>query len=247
MITIGNFFFRYRNLLFPVFALTIFIPSPPLFSETVFGNDYYLIPLIAGLTIAILGQIVRAATIGLKYIVRGGKNKKVYAKELVTDGIFNHCRNPLYVGNMLMLSGVGMLSNSLYFVVFVTPVFLFIYQAIVVAEENFLKNKFGEPYNVYCEQVNRWAPQLKGLINTFESMQFNWRQYIVMEYNTIYLLILSVYLVLLTHHPEMVWWDVNDKIRVSFIVISIATVLYLFVRYLKKSKRLNADYHNRKL
>ena len=77
-------------------------------------------------------------TIGLAYIIRGGKNKKVYAEDLVTTGIFAHCRNPLYVGNILMLAGVGILSNSLLYVVIMIPFFLFVYQAIVLAEENFL-------------------------------------------------------------------------------------------------------------
>ena len=56
MIAIGNFFFKYRNLLFPIFALSIFIPSPSLFSEKLFGENYHIIPLVAGLCIAILGS-----------------------------------------------------------------------------------------------------------------------------------------------------------------------------------------------
>src|SRR5688572_9921162 len=116
MVQIGNFFFKYRNLLFPIFALTIFIPSPELFTRETFGENYHLVPAVLGISIAIFGQVVRAATIGLKYIKRGGLDKKVYAENLVTDGIFNHCRNPLYVGNILMLSGVGILSNSLFFI-----------------------------------------------------------------------------------------------------------------------------------
>lgn len=71
-ITIGNFFFKYRNLLFPIFALIIF-PFPPLFSKSVFGEDAYLIAVSLGLTIAFSGQLIRAVTIGLKYIVRGVK------------------------------------------------------------------------------------------------------------------------------------------------------------------------------
>jgi protein-S-isoprenylcysteine O-methyltransferase Ste14 len=112
MIAIGNFFFKYRNLLFPVIILlVIFIPSPPVFTEKVFGPTYYWIPVIAGIAIALFGQLIRAVTIGLKYMVRGGKNKEVYAEDLVTEGIFNHCRNPLYVGNILMLMGAGLISN----------------------------------------------------------------------------------------------------------------------------------------
>src|SRR5215218_9041125 len=124
MISIGNFFFKYRNWLFIILYLLLFVPSPKLFPEEKFGSQYYLWPLAIGLIITITGQLIRGATIGLAYIIRGGKDGKVYAEELVTAGIFNHCRNPLYVGNILMLLGVGLLSNSLLYVVVVMPLFL---------------------------------------------------------------------------------------------------------------------------
>ena len=146
MITIGNFFFKYRNWLFIILYLLLFIPSPPIFSSADFGEHYWLWPLIIGLVITISGQAIRGATIGLAYIIRGGRGGKVYAEELVTTGIFAHCRNPLYVGNILMLLGVGILANSLIYLLVVMPVFLFIYQSIVLAEENFLRQKFGQVF-----------------------------------------------------------------------------------------------------
>src|SRR6478752_4258237 len=111
MIAIGNFFFKYRNFLFIFLYLALFIPSPQIFRESVLGPDYYLYPLIIGLSVTIIGQLIRGVTIALAYIVRGGKDKKVHADDLVTEGFFNHCRNPLYVGNILMLVGVGILIN----------------------------------------------------------------------------------------------------------------------------------------
>src|SRR5436190_21364890 len=158
MIKIGNFFFKYRNILFIFLYLLLFIPSPDLFSPEVFGPSYYIWPIIIGLLITVTGQAIRGATIGLAYIVRGGKEGKVYAEDLVTSGIFNHCRNPLYVGNVLMLFGVGVLSNSLLYVAVFIPFFLFVYQAIVLAEENFLRKKFGARYDQYTKSINRWLP-----------------------------------------------------------------------------------------
>ena len=55
--------------------------------------------------IAMSGLAVRGVVIGLAYIKRGGLNKKVYAANLVTEGMFSVCRNPLYVGNMLIYTG----------------------------------------------------------------------------------------------------------------------------------------------
>jgi protein-S-isoprenylcysteine O-methyltransferase Ste14 len=238
MIRIGNFFFRYRNFLFLFLYLALFIPSPPLFAEQLFGPYYYLWPVTIGLMVTISGQLIRGATIGLAYIIRGGNKGKVYAEDLVTTGIFNHCRNPLYVGNILMLCGVGILSNSLLYVVIFIPFFLFVYQAIVLAEENFLRSKFGEQYNRYCSNVNRWVPDLRGIGRTFNSMQFKWRRWILKEYNTQYIWLSGITLILLFKYPELT--NHNEQVRnlLLAIILPCLLALYLFVRYLKKSGKM---------
>ena len=235
MISIGNFFFKYRNWLFIILYLLLFVPSPPLFSENVFGPNYYLYPIILGLLITITGQLIRGATIGLAYIVRGGKEGKVYANELVTQGIFNHCRNPLYVGNILMLLGVGVLSNSLLYVAVIMPLFLFIYQAIVLAEENFLRNKFKASFDNYCARVNRWIPSLKGIGATFSSMHFKATRWVLKEYNTQYIWLTGIVLILLFKYPQLTNFDEERRNTLLAIILPVLLFLYLLVRYLKKS------------
>lgn len=238
MISIGNFFFRYRNFLFLFLYLALFIPSPPLFSQEGFGTGYFLWPVILGLLITVSGQLIRGATIGLAYIIRGGKEGKVYAEELVTSGIFNHCRNPLYVGNILMLCGVGVLSNSLLYVAVFIPFFLFVYQAIVLAEEKFLRNKFGEQYDRYTKAVNRWLPDLNGISSTFNSMQFRWRRWILKEYNTQYIWLTGITLILLFKYPEITNGDSRLRNMLLAIILPLLGFAYLFVRYLKKSGKM---------
>ena len=238
MIQIGNFFFKYRNLLFILLYLALFIPSSPIFSPEVFGPTYFLWPITIGLIVTITGQLIRGATIGLAYIIRGGKDGKVYAEDLVTEGIFNHCRNPLYVGNILMLAGVGILSNSLLYILVFIPFFLFVYQAIVLAEENFLRGKFGEKFNQYCKKVNRWIPDLRGVGKTFTGMHFKWRRWILKEYNTQYVWLSGITLILLFKYPELTNNDTGLRNTLLIIILSLLLLLYLFVRYLKKSGKM---------
>jgi protein-S-isoprenylcysteine O-methyltransferase Ste14 len=238
MISIGNFFFRYRNFLFMFLYVALFIPSAPLFSPKVFGENYFIWPVVLGLIITVSGQLIRGATIGLAYIIRGGKEGKVYAEELVTRGIFNHCRNPLYVGNILMLCGVGVLSNSLLYVAVFIPFFLFVYQAIVLAEENFLRNKFGEQYDRYAKAVNRWVPSLKGISATFKSMEFKWRRWILKEYNTQYIWLSGITLILLLKYPQITNGDERLRNILLAIILPLLGFAYLFVRYLKKSGKM---------
>jgi hypothetical protein len=83
MVQLGNFLFRNRNGIFPFFYLILFIPSPEIFTNPV-------IAMGIGFSISLLGQLIRVITIGLAYIMRGGRNRRVYADDLVTTGIFAH-------------------------------------------------------------------------------------------------------------------------------------------------------------
>ena len=101
MLSIGNFFFKYRNQAFPLIIVTLFVAAPP--AATVLGSaTLEQWKDAAALLIVFAGLILRATVIGYAYIKRGGLNKRVYAKDLVTEGMFGVCRNPLYVGNMLI-------------------------------------------------------------------------------------------------------------------------------------------------
>ena len=105
-VVIGNFLFRHRNALFPFACVLLLLPGPPLFA-----NPFAAVGV--GAVVATMGQLVRVATIGLRYIVRGGRGGRVYADDLVTDGMYRLCRNPMYVGNVLLVIGLAMAANSL--------------------------------------------------------------------------------------------------------------------------------------
>lgn len=235
MVKVGNFLFHYRNILFPVFYLALFIPAPNIFPN-------FLTPIVLGLVIALLGQKIRIVTIGLVYIIRGGRNRKIYAEELVHEGIFSHCRNPLYLGNVLELFGLGIMSNSLIFIIVVFPLFLFFYQAIVLAEENFLFNKFGEQFSEYLKKVNRWVPKLNGIVNTIKSMRFNWRRVLIKEYNSTFIWTLAATLLILkNYHSHFPIEKFNANLHYFIIVILFLILCYLVIRYLKKSGKIVGD------
>jgi protein-S-isoprenylcysteine O-methyltransferase Ste14 len=235
MIEIGNFFFKYRNFLFIFLYLALFIPSPQIFTEDALGEDYYFYPLISGLLITVFGQLIRGVTISLAYIVRGGSDKKVYAEQLVTEGVFNHCRNPLYVGNILMLVGVGILINSLLFICVFIPLFLFIYQAIVLAEENFLRKKFGPQFNAYCARVSRWMINFRNISKTVLSMYFNGKRWLIKEYNTQTVWLLGIIVILLFRYPQLTDGDTDIRNRIFVVCCILLAIYYGSIRYLKKS------------
>lgn len=181
-IAVGDFLFKWRDMVFPL----IFIPMAAFIRPVLFmGDERADWALDAfGLLVGLSGQLIRAIVIGLAYIKRGGKDKKIFANTLVVQGVFAHCRNPLYVGNFLMIVGLAILHNSPWMYLVVIPIFAWAYWCIVMAEERFLCGKFGPEYQAYCRTVNRFIPSLKGLRTTLGSMEFDWARLVRKEYGT---------------------------------------------------------------
>src|SRR4030095_529528 len=134
---LGRIFFKYRNLLFPVVMLALAFGTPPRLFRDDPRADAWLDA--AGIFLAIVGQLIRVATIGLQYIVRGGKNKEVYAEKLVVGGIFAHCRNPLYLGNILGLVGMMLVHHGVWMYAIGLTYFVVAYASIISEEERFLR------------------------------------------------------------------------------------------------------------
>ena len=125
--------------------------------------------------------------------------------------------------------------NSLIFMVVFIPLFLFIYQAIVLAEENFLRNKFGAQFEVYCARVNRWWINFNGLARTINSMAFNGKRWLIKEYNTQTIWLLGIVVILLYYYPQLTGYDEVLRDRIGVTALVVLTIYYLTIRYLKKS------------
>ena len=235
MIQIGNFFFRYRNALFPaIYALLVF-KSRPLLAD-------YTLAWFLGFLVAFTGQLLRAVTIGFEYIIRGGRGRQVYAEHLVQGGVFAHCRNPLYLGNFLVLLGVGLAANSLLFLATAIPFFVFAYAAIIAAEENYLRTKFGQEFNDYCARVNRLLPNVSGMRGTLSGMEYNWRRLLTAEYGSTYSWVSAMLVVALKN--QWLYRAYGSSYFVTVLLLSalvLVTAAYAVLRLLKKRGILNAS------
>lgn len=237
LVRYGNFMFRWRNTIFPVVLLTLFFTFRPAWPGGDEQRDNWLD--LAGVLIAFTGQALRIAVIGYKYIVRGGKHQRVYAEDLVTSGFFAHARNPLYLGNILVLLGLFVVHNSPWVYAIGVPFFLLGYIAIVAAEEHFLRGKFGAAYDAYCRDVPRWIPRLGGLSRSLEGIPFNWRRVILKEYGSTYAWLGGAIVLMVAdtlsyrsygtraQYLNTLWWCAG-----------ILSVLYVTARWLKLSRRL---------
>jgi protein-S-isoprenylcysteine O-methyltransferase Ste14 len=239
LVRYGNFLFKYRDQVFPAVLLALFLFTRPHWPG---GRDDYDGTLdLIGFCVALLGQTLRAAVVGYAYIIRGGRDKKVYAEELVTRGFFNHSRNPLYVGNLLILFGLLIIWNAPIAYIIGVPFFVVGYVAIVAAEEAFLRRKFGAEYDAYAARVPRWWVRLGGFRESMEGMEFNWRRVVIKEYGSAAYWVAGAFALMLADSLVYQPWSAH-RARNTLLVIGIALVVALWgwARWLKKSKRLRA-------
>ncbi len=175
IVRFGHLMFRTRNALFPLTLVLLVLTSTP---QLPFGSarlDRWFDAV--GVILALLGQTCRALAIGsVDNIRRGGQRKRIAAETLIRSGIYAHTRNPLYLGNLIILSGLLLIANCRWWYMLVWPGFLGIYYAIVCAEEEFLSRKFGQAYRDYIQAVNRFLPTLTGLRQSLAHSSFAWRR-----------------------------------------------------------------------
>jgi protein-S-isoprenylcysteine O-methyltransferase Ste14 len=223
LVKFGNFIFHYRNFLFPVFYAALFIPSAPLFNQVETS-------VIIGSVIIALGILTRCITIGLVYIIRGGVKRQIYAEKLVTGGIYQVCRNPMYLGNILLILGFGFFANSILFLSVFFPVFCLFYLAIIKAEENFLSYKFGEEFVQYCQQTNALFPNITKIGQAFADHEFHFKRVLAKEYNSLFLYSIGI-LALLFYHKLVL-------LNTVLIIFGILLIIYLATKWAKKKKML---------
>ena len=145
-----NFLFTYRSYTPIPFLIVMLIYARPTITS-----------IVIGLIMAALGESVRFW--GVSYA--GSETRTtgtVGGSQLVTSGPYSHVRNPLYVGNILMYVGVGVMSNALmpYLPLVALAYFIFQYTGIVSLEEEYLARTFSN-WSEYKEGVGRFVPKLR--------------------------------------------------------------------------------------
>ncbi len=199
MVVLGNFLFRYRNKLFPLIIVLLFLIAVP--PTHLFGSLYYEnIKDVVALLIVLAGLGIRSMVLGYTPIRLGGVNKLVYADRLIENAMFKLCRNPLYVGNMFIYSGVFIMHGDPMVILLGIGSYLFIYQCIILAEEAYLRNQFGNAYDAYCQQTPRWIPQLSRFRDATAGIPFSTKRALVKGYATIASALSTVCVILLYEH-----------------------------------------------
>jgi protein-S-isoprenylcysteine O-methyltransferase Ste14 len=147
---LSQLLFKYRS----------YTPIPFVIVMLIFHNAT-LTSILVGLFVALIGEAFRFW--GVSYAgSETRRTKKVGGSFLVISGPFAHLRNPLYLGNILIYTGIGIMSMALfpYLQIIALVYFYFQYRVIILGEEEYLHKTYGKQFENFVKNVPRLIPRI---------------------------------------------------------------------------------------
>ena len=75
---------------------------------------------------------------------------------IITTGPYRYSRNPSYVSLTMLYLGIAIAADSVWVLAALVPVLLVMHYGVILREEQYLAEKFGEAYLQYKRSVRRW-------------------------------------------------------------------------------------------
>jgi len=123
--------------------------------------------VFVGLTVAALGQVFRIYAAGFIH-----KNK-----QLATNGPYALVRHPLYLGNILILTGFSIAASNLYVWIGVILFFVIWYPAAIAYEDSKLESIFEDEWRTWSKNIRavipgrfKWADLKSDGWDTYQSL-----------------------------------------------------------------------------
>ena len=230
----GEWLFRWRSYL-PLVLIALIIPALQEFSYPFGSHSYDLIWEMFCFIISLLGLLIRCYTIGYTPKGTSGRNTKSQkADSLNTSGIYSITRNPLYLGNFFMILGVTMFLRVWWVPVIYALVFWLYYERIIMAEESFLTNKFGEVYKDYISYKPAFIPDFSQWQTPV--LSFSLRNVLKREHSGLFGVIVAfTFLEFVGDYIEK-GYVVFDPVWTAIFIFGL--LVYITLRTLKKKTRL---------
>ena len=186
----GNFLFKYRS--YTPIPLALYI---------LYNSHLEIQNVLIGFILIAIGESLRMWAVSYA----GGitRTTNVGAPSLCTSGPYGYTRNPLYIGNMVIYSGVVFVAGSLNILsmLIVTWAFFIIqYYLIINLEQNTLIDIFGKEYKNYMNNVPIFFPRLTSWKNKDKYVPMKFSKTIKTEKRTLQNIILLILIIYFKHY-----------------------------------------------
>jgi protein-S-isoprenylcysteine O-methyltransferase Ste14 len=182
MVKHGHQMFRWRSYLPLLLIGPLFIAfKESVYIENLVGDKTEDLWVLFCFILSLTGLAVRWVTVGFVPAGTSGRNtKEQKANHLNTTGMYSIVRNPLYLGNFITILGV-LLSIKVWWLVIIGTLGFFVYmERIILAEENFLSEKFGGVYDEWRSRTPAIIPDFR--LWTTHEMPFSFKTVLKREY-----------------------------------------------------------------
>ena len=232
----GNWLFRWRGhipyILLPLFILALLQKSS--FKQWIDVEPYETIWVIFCIIVAMTGQVVRALIIGFVPSNTSGRNtKQQRAGSLNTHGMYSIVRHPLYVANFFIALGIVLMAKTLWLLLLFCLLFALYYERIMLAEESFLRDKFGDEYMQWAAKTPAFLPKFKQW--TVPELTFSWRMVMRREYPSLFLIGATFLFIDAVEENYIEGEPVHESLIAMFVLTALALI---GLRTLKKKTTL---------
>lgn len=139
-----------KIVLLAAIAVAVFIFAV---TDTIYPSGHTLHEMIEWLGLLLIVICILGRTWSSLYIA-GRKGR-----ELVTNGPYSTCRNPLYFFSIVGAAGMGAQSGSVVLGVICGAIAAIVFYLVVTQEERLLVAVHGKPYRAYLARVPRFIPR----------------------------------------------------------------------------------------
>lgn len=232
----GNWLFRWRSY-FPLLGIPILLIAlrNSGYIERMFGDLANTFCGIFSVFVSFLGFCIRFITAGYVSGGTSGRNTRTQIADMLnTTGMYAIVRNPLYLGNFIIILGLVLFIQVWWFALIFWFGFWIYYERIIFAEEEFLRKKFG---NVFLE----WAARTPVFFPKFSNwkkpeLSFSIRTAIRREFPTFFA-IAAAFIVI--NMASDLLTEMEFKINTAWVIVfSIGLMIYLVLYFLKKKTRI---------
>lgn len=188
------------------------------------------------LIISLLGLVVRALTIGYTPKGTSGRNTDggQIAETLNQTGIYSTVRHPLYLGNFLMWLGLFLYLSVWWFVVICSLAYWLYYERIMIAEEEFLRKKYGSTYEIWASKTPAFLPNLS--LWRSSDLTFSMRNVLKREYNGLFAVAITF-----TLFNAIAHYFYDGRFEIDFfwqVTLILSLIIFLTLRTLKKNTKV---------
>jgi protein-S-isoprenylcysteine O-methyltransferase Ste14 len=234
----GSWLFRWRSYV-PIVLVILMLPPSLVGLRWPFGSyEFHKAWEYICLAISLTGFLIRCVTVGFVPEGTSGRGTtKQRARLLNTTGMYSLVRHPLYLGNYFVGLGVTMVWFDWWAPIIYSLCFWLYYERIMIAEEQFLAQRFGAEFRHWASTTPAFIPSLIFLTQwSRPSLAFSILSTVRREYSTLVLII--------TLHAGMEaieMYLIGGQITftpAAQVIFTCTLVLYLLLKLIKKRTTL---------